>query len=92
MPSCCGATAETVSAVLRSDVPIIESLPRVARGADGRPLVGRNEIVIALPRQSDDQPANVSVRGVGPKAFAVRDSLKVVEERRFTPGTRGQRR
>jgi hypothetical protein len=33
-----GATAETVSALLRSDVPIIESLPQVARGADGRPL------------------------------------------------------
>src|SRR5438552_12465660 len=33
-----GATAETTSAVLRSDVPILESLPQVARGAGGRPL------------------------------------------------------
>ena len=32
------ATAETVSAVLRSDVPIVEALPQVARGADGQPL------------------------------------------------------
>lgn len=84
-----GATAETVSAVLRSDVPIIESLPQVARGADGRPLSSAEMVVIiALPRQSDDQPANVSVRGVGPKAFEVRDSLKFVDGRRFTPGTR----
>src|SRR6185295_3750216 len=81
-----GATAETVSAVLRSDVPIIESLPQVARGADGRPLSSAEMVVIiALPRQSDNQPANVSVRGVGPKAFDVRDSLKVVDGRRFTP-------
>ena len=33
-------------------------------------------------------PANVPVRGVGPKAFDVRDTLKFVEGRRFTPGTR----
>jgi putative ABC transport system permease protein len=84
-----GATAETLSAVLRSDVPIIESLPQVARGADGR-AVSSPELVtiVALPRQTDDQPANVPVRGVGLKAFEVRDTLKFVEGRRFTPGTR----
>jgi putative ABC transport system permease protein len=84
-----GATAETVSAVLRSDVPIIEALPQVARGADGRPLASSELVVIiALPRQSDNQPANVPARGVGPKAFEVRDSLTFVEGRRFAPGTR----
>jgi putative ABC transport system permease protein len=84
-----GATAETVSAVLRSDVPIIESLPQVARGADGRAISSPELVtIIALPRQTDDQPANVPVRGVGLKAFEVRDTLKFVEGRRFTPGTR----
>src|SRR5437763_7980915 len=48
------ATAETVSAVLRADVPIIESLPQVARGPDGRPLASPALVtVIALPRQTD---------------------------------------
>jgi putative ABC transport system permease protein len=84
-----GATAETVSAVLRSDVPIIESLPQVARGADGRALSSPELVtIIALPRQTDNQPANVPVRGVGLRAFEVRDTLKFVEGRRFTPGTR----
>jgi putative ABC transport system permease protein len=84
-----GATAETVSAVLRSDVPIIESLPQVARGADGRALSSPELVtIIALPRQTDNQPANVPVRGVGLRAFEVRDALKFVEGRRFTPGTR----
>ena len=83
------ATSETTSAVLRTDVPIIESLPQVARGADGRPLASPELVtIIALPRQSDNQPANVPARGVGPKAFEVRDTLKFVEGRRFTPGTR----
>ena len=84
-----GATAETVSAVLRTDVPIIESLPQVARGPDGRPLASSELVVIiALPRISDNQPANVPARGVGPRAYEVRNSLKIVEGRRFNPGTR----
>jgi putative ABC transport system permease protein len=83
------ATAETVSAVLRSDVPIVESLPQVARGSDGRPLSSPELVtIIALPRQTDNQPANVPVRGVGPRAFEVRETLTFVEGRRFTPGTR----
>jgi putative ABC transport system permease protein len=84
-----GATAESLSAVLRGDVPIVESLPQVARSADNRPLASPELVVaIALPRLSDNQPANVPVRGVGPRAFEVRDSLKFVEGRRFTPGSR----
>src|SRR5437899_8377101 len=83
------ATAETVSAVLRSDLPIVESLPQVARSADGRPLSSPELVtVIALPRQTDNQPANVPARGVGPRAYEVRDTLKLIEGRRFTPGTR----
>jgi ABC-type lipoprotein release transport system permease subunit len=84
-----GATAETTSGVLRSDVPLVESLPQVARGADHRPLASPELVVaIAVPRISDNQPANVPARGVGPRAFEVRDSLKLVEGRRFAPGTR----
>jgi ABC-type lipoprotein release transport system permease subunit len=84
-----GATAESVSAVLRTDVPLLESLPQVARTADDRPMASPELVVaIALPRQSDNQPANVSVRGVGPRAFDVRDTITFVEGRRFTPGTR----
>src|SRR5713101_4161431 len=83
------ATAETVSAVLRSDVPIVEALPQVAHGPDGRPLSSTELVVIiALPRQSDNQPANVPARGVGPKAFEVRNNLRFVEGRRFAAGTR----
>jgi putative ABC transport system permease protein len=84
-----GATAETVSSVLRPQLPLIETLPQVARGADGQALASPELVVIiSLPRLSDLQPANVPVRGVGPKAFQVRDTLKMAEGRRFTPGTR----
>src|SRR5437773_2344238 len=84
-----GSTAESTSAVLKTDVPIVESLPQVARDADGRPVASPELVVaIAVPRHSDNQPANVPVRGVGPRAFAVRDTLRFTEGRRFTPGTR----
>ena len=83
------ATAETLSSVLRSDVPIVDSLPQVARAADGQPLASPELVtIIALPRYSNDQPANVPLRGVGPKAFEIRDALKIVDGRRFTFGTR----
>jgi putative ABC transport system permease protein len=84
-----GSTAETTSAVLRPDVPLIESLPQVARGAGGQALASPElMVIIALPRQSDNQPANVPARGVGLKAFEVRDNIKFVEGRRLTFGTR----
>jgi putative ABC transport system permease protein len=84
-----GATAESLSAVVRTDVPLVESLPQVARAGDGHPLASPELVVaIALPRQSDNQPANVPVRGVGSRAFEVRDTLRFVEGRRFTPGSR----
>ena len=83
------ATAETLSSVLRSDVPIVDSLPQVARAADGQPLASPELVtIIALPRYSNDQPANVPLRGVGPKAFEIRDALKIVDGRRFAFGTR----
>jgi len=84
-----GATSETVSAVLRPQLPIIESMPQVARAMDGHPLVSPELVVIiSQPRTSDGNPANVPLRGVGPKAFEIRNTLKFVEGRRFTPGTR----
>jgi len=84
-----GATAESLSAVLRSDVPIVESLPQVARGADNKPLASPELVIaIALPRISDGQLANVPARGVSPRAFQVRDTIKFVEGRQFRAGTR----
>jgi putative ABC transport system permease protein len=84
-----GSTAESTSGVPRTDVPIVEALPQVARRADNQPMASPELVVaIALPRRSDNQAANVPVRGVGSRAYDVRDSLKMAEGRRFTPGTR----
>jgi putative ABC transport system permease protein len=84
-----GATSETVSAVLKPQLPLIESMPQIARTADGHALASPELVVIiSLPRASDDRPANVPLRGVGPRAFEVRNTLQFVDGRRFTPGMR----
>jgi putative ABC transport system permease protein len=84
-----GATSETVSAVLKPQLPLIESMPQIARTADGHALASPELVVIiSLPRASDDRPANVPLRGVGPRAFEVRNTLQFVAGRRFTPGMR----
>jgi putative ABC transport system permease protein len=83
------ATSENVSALLKAEFPLIESLPQVARDAEGHPLASPELVVIiSRPRLSDNQAANVPLRGVGPRAFLVRDSIAFVDGRRFTPGMR----
>jgi putative ABC transport system permease protein len=83
------ATSENLSAVLKPQVPLLEAMPQVARGADGRPLVSPELVVIiSLPRTTDNNPANVPTRGVGPKGFEIRNALQIVEGRRFAPGAR----
>src|SRR5215831_9125143 len=73
-----GATSETVSGVLRTQLPLIEAMPQVARASDGHPLASPELVVIiALPRVTDGAPANVPVRGVGPLAFEIRNTLHV---------------
>jgi ABC-type antimicrobial peptide transport system permease subunit len=43
-------------------------------------------VVISLPKATDGQPTNVTLRAVLPKAFEVRGGVEVVQGRNFTPG------
>src|SRR5437762_14382318 len=59
------ATAENLSAVSKHDFALIETLPQIARDPEGNPLASPELVVIiSRPRVSDDQPANVPLRGV----------------------------
>src|SRR5437764_9905481 len=83
------ATSEMVSAVPKVAMPMIESLPQVARDSQGHPLAsGEMVVIVALPRITDNQAANVPTRGVGPRAMQIRSSIRFIEGRPFTPGTR----
>jgi len=83
-----GADSEISSAVTRDGANIVRALPEVAMGADGRPLVSPEMVVVmSLRRQGQTGSSNVVLRGVDPEAFRLRDKVKVTEGRMFTPGT-----
>jgi putative ABC transport system permease protein len=82
-----GSGSELTSAVPLPDRNMIVVDDRVARDAQGQPLASWElVVVIGLPRASDGQPANVTLRAVTPRAFEVRGGIRVVEGRTFTPG------
>src|SRR6185436_16453788 len=65
-----GATSENATASSRQELPLIQTLPQLARARNRRPLPPRELVVIiALPRKTNNETANVPVRGVGPLAF-----------------------
>jgi putative ABC transport system permease protein len=82
-----GADNEMSSVLMRTDVDAIRDAPGVARGADGKALVSPEIFVLVdLPKRSTNTPANVSLRGVQPGAFAIRPEVKIVEGRPFAWG------
>jgi putative ABC transport system permease protein len=82
-----GSTAELTSGFSRDNASMIMVDARVARGADGKPLASPEVVVVAsLPRVSDGSDVNVTVRGVSPIAFAVRQGVRIEQGRMFTPG------
>ncbi len=82
-----GSSSEMTSGVPLADRNMITVDERVARDASGQPLASWElVVVIGLPRISDGQPANVTLRAVTPRAFEVRGGIRVVEGRSFTPG------
>ena len=82
-----GSSSELTSGVPLEDRNMIVVDDRVARDASGQPLASWELVVVlALPRASDGQPANVTLRAVTPRAFEVRGGIRVSEGRSFTPG------
>ncbi len=82
------AQTEVQSAVYRDQASLIETLPEVARGADGQPLVSKETLVlIAIPKRGTHKPANLIVRGMPPMGLTMRPQVKVIDGRMFRPGS-----
>lgn len=81
-----GSDSEMTSAMTIDAVRVIEDAPQVAR-RDGEAVVSPEVVVIAaLPLRETGSDANVQMRGVSPRALAVRDNVRVVQGRFFRPG------
>jgi putative ABC transport system permease protein len=80
-----GATSEMDSGVTLEQVRVIEDAPGVERASG--PLVSPEVVVIAaFPLKGHDTDGNAQVRGVSPKALAVRPTVRIVAGRFFQPG------
>ena len=79
---------EVQSGVARSQAGIVESLPQVAVGGDGQPMISKETVVlINLPKRATGKPANVVIRGVTAVGLELRPQVKLIEGRMFRPGT-----
>ncbi len=82
-----GSQAETNSVILRDQVPLVSSLPGIARDAGGQPLLTAElSQVVSLKTRADGSDANAQLRGIGEEAWQVRPDVRLVEGRRFQPG------
>ncbi len=83
-----GADSEISSGVSRDAANILRALPDVKTGPDGRPLASAEMVVlINQPRLGQSGSSNITVRGVDTEGMNLRDQIKIVEGRMFTPGT-----
>jgi putative ABC transport system permease protein len=83
-----GAQTEATSWVTRDKYRIIRALAGIEKAADGEPLVSPELVIIfKLPRRDNPTGSNVNVRGVTPKALAIRPYIEMVEGRRFRTGS-----
>lgn len=82
-----GSDTEVQSGIERGAASAVETLPQLARGADGAPLASREIVVLdSLPKHSTGQRSNVTVRGTGAMGLALRPQVKIVEGRMFRQG------
>ncbi len=83
-----GADSEISSGISVEAAGIIRALPEIATGPDGRPLVSAELLVLTtLNRAGGTGSSNVPIRGIQADGMPLRDRLKIVEGRAFTPGT-----
>jgi len=84
-----GSQAETNSVITRDQVPLLATVPGVAKDAQGRPIISPElSQVVNLMSKGDGTDVNAQFRGVGEMAWVVHDKVKVTEGRRFNPGLR----
>jgi putative ABC transport system permease protein len=82
-----GSDSEIGSGLTREVAQMIMDAPQVQRDAQGRPVASSEALrLVRVVRSSDGGPGNAALRGVGPRAGALRPELRIVEGRMFRPG------
>jgi putative ABC transport system permease protein len=83
-----GAGAEINSGISRGQASILQTLPGIARDANGRALASAEPVVLNnLPKRGSGKPSNVTMRGTGAAGLQLRPQVKIVQGRMFRPGS-----
>jgi putative ABC transport system permease protein len=84
-----GVQSENQSNATLDQYQIIRNLSGIAKDAKGDPIVFPELLVVVnKPKQSDDEPSNIQIRGTGMKALELRPKVNIVQGRMFDPGLR----
>ncbi|HUK25817.1 MAG TPA: ABC transporter permease [Terriglobales bacterium] len=84
-----GSTAELSGGFDAQDFPILRTLPGIAKDSHGEPLAsGEWVVAIVLPRKDGSGETNVTVRGMMQDGLELRQGVKLVAGRWWTPGQR----
>jgi putative ABC transport system permease protein len=82
-----GSNSEVTSGVLNEEAQAIAVRPDIARGQDGQPMIVPEMVVLVVLPRFDGAPANVTVRGTGPRVLGVRPQVRILPGgRMFRPG------
>jgi len=82
-----GSDSELASSLTRDATLTILDGPGVRKGDNGRPVGSAEAVVIVeLPKKGSTTGANVTLRGVGSQAFALRPEIRLTGGRMFKPG------
>jgi putative ABC transport system permease protein len=82
-----GNDAELGSALELETTKIVSDAPGVLRGPEGPIASAELYVTVDVPKRSTGTVANVPLRGVQQAAFDLREKIRIVEGRRFRPGT-----
>ena len=82
------SSTEVQSSIDRTQAAIIETTPGIAIGADLRPMVSKETVVlITLPKSESGVLTNITTRGIGPAGLVVRPQIEITQGRMLNFGT-----
>lgn len=83
-----GSETEVQSAIDTAQAGVLETLPDIARGEGGQPMLSKECLVlISLIKKSTGGPSNITIRGTREMGVALRPQVKLTAGRMFRPGS-----
>ena len=84
-----GSQSELASTLSRDNTLTIMDAKGIRKSADGKAIASAEIVaIVSLKQKNTGTKANVTLRGVGPRAFDLRPEIKIVSGRMFKPAVR----